>query len=45
MVAILGLRLIQVKREIVRIVIGIRHEGRQNFRDKRTDEHEEMPAV
>jgi len=45
MVAILGLERIQVKEDIVRIVIEIRREGRRNFRDQRTDEHEEMHTV
>jgi len=39
MVAILGLRRIQIKGEIVRIVTGIHRESRQSFRDQRTDVH------
>ena len=35
MVAILGLGRIQIKGEIVRIMTGIRREGRQNFKDQR----------
>jgi len=34
MMAILGLGHIQVKREIVKIVTEIRHEGRRSFRDQ-----------
>ena len=45
MMAILGLGCIQVRGEIVRIVIGIRHEGRRRLRDQRTDDQEEMLAV
>ena len=42
MVAILGLGRIQVKREIVRIMTGIRHEDRRNFRDQKTNVHKEL---
>jgi len=45
MVAILGLGRIQVKREIVRIMTGIRHEDRRNFRDQRTDMHKKLCIV
>ena len=39
MMTILGLKHIQVKEEIVRIMIGIRQEGRRNFGDQRTNMH------
>ena len=45
MVVILGLGRIQVKGEIVRIMTGIHREGKESFRDQRTDKHEEMHAV
>jgi len=45
MMAILGLRRIQVKREIVRIMTGIRCEGRQNFKDHRTNVHKKPCSV
>ena len=31
--------------EIVKIVTGIRREGRRTFRDQRTNEHEKMHAI
>jgi len=43
-VAILGLRRIQVKVEIVRIMIGIHREG-QKFRDHRTDMHKKLCTI
>ena len=45
MIAILGLGRIQVKEEIVRIMTRIRREGRQNFRDQRTDVHKELCSI
>jgi len=45
MVVILELGRIRVKGEIVRIVTGIHHEGRRNFRDQRTNVHKELCTV
>jgi len=45
MVAILGLRQIQVKREIVRIITGICREGRRNFGVQRTCVHKKLCTV
>ena len=45
MMAILGLGYNQVKGEIVTIMIGLRHESRQNFRDQRRDIHKELCTI
>jgi len=45
MVTILGLGRIRVEGEIVRIMTGIRREGRRNFRDQRTDVHKKLCIV
>jgi len=45
MVAILGLERIQVKEKIVRIMTGIRREGRRKFRDQRTNMHKKLCTV
>jgi len=45
MVAILGLELIRVKGEIIRIVTGIHREGRRNFGDQKTDVNKELCIV
>jgi len=42
MVAILGFGRIRVKGKIIRIVTGIRHEDRRNFRDQKTNVHKEL---
>ena len=42
MVAILGLEHIRVKGRFLGIIIGIRREGRQNFRDQKTDVYKEL---
>ena len=39
MIAILGLECIQVKKKIVRVMNGIRREGKRNFEDQRTGMH------
>jgi len=45
MVAIFGFGHIQVKEDIVSIMTGIQREGRQNFRDQRTDVHKELCSI
>ena len=45
MVTILGLRRIQIKRKIVRIMTRIYDKGRRNFKDQRTDVHKELCIV
>jgi len=45
MVVILGLGHIKVKGEIIRIMTGIRREGRRNFRDQRTNVYKELCTI